>query len=92
MRKRLLDPLFPYNSTFGVLSCKIKKTKLWVPCNLTSPPRRIRENGEKLILPSFVDFCLSEIKKVNTKILGTRQISLMFSIAFVDVAVTAVIF
>ena len=28
--------------------------------NLTSPLRRIREHGEKLILPSFADFCLSE--------------------------------
>ena len=27
---------------------------------LTSPLRRIREHGEKLILPSFADFCLSE--------------------------------
>ena len=63
MRKRLLDPFFPYNSTFGVLSCKKnkkKKGKLYVPRNLISPPRRIRENGEKLILPSFADFCLSE--------------------------------
>ena len=39
----------PYNFTFTVLSC-----------NSTSPLRRIREHGEKLILPSFADFCLSD--------------------------------
>ena len=32
------------------------RTLIW----LTSPPGRIRENGEKLILLSFADFCLSE--------------------------------
>ena len=39
----------PYNFIFIVLSC-----------NLTSPLRRIRKHGEKLILPSFADFCQSD--------------------------------
>ena len=58
----------PYNFTFTVLFCKQiikkrkkkKKEKLYVPRNLTSPLRRIREHREKLVLPSFVDFCLCE--------------------------------
>ena len=66
----------PYNFTFTVLFCKQiikkrkkekkkekrkkKKEKSYVPRNLTSPLRRIREHREKLILPSFVDFCLCE--------------------------------
>ena len=59
----------PYNFTFTVLFCKQiikkkrkkkKKEKLYFPRNLTSPLRRIREHGEKLILPSFADFCLSD--------------------------------
>ena len=60
----------PYNFTFTVLFCrqiikkkgkkKKKKEKSYVPRNLTSPLRRIREHREKLILPSFLDFCLCE--------------------------------
>ena len=59
----------PYNFTFTVLFCKQtikkkekrkKKEKSYVPRNLTSPLRRIREHREKLTLPSFLDFCLCE--------------------------------
>ena len=68
MKKRFLWFFSSYNFTFTVLSCKQiiekkgkrRKKKLYVPRNLTSPLRRIREHGEKLILPSFADFCQSD--------------------------------
>ena len=62
----------PYNFTFTVLFCKQiikkrkkekKKEKSYVPRNLTSPLRRIREHREKLILPSFVVFAYVKINK-----------------------------
>ena len=41
---------------------KEKEEKIKIICfrNLTSPLRRIREHGEKLILPTFADFCQSD--------------------------------
>ena len=66
MKKRFLWFFSPYNFTFTVLSCKQiiekkgkRRKKKYFPRNLTSPLRRIREHGEKLILPSFADFCQS---------------------------------
>ena len=63
MRKGLLDPFFLI--TLLLVCCLVKKTKKKREIIGSASLNQPRENGGKLILPSFADFCLSDNRNLG---------------------------